>query len=105
MDTETLTLTSVSRVSIAKPGRYLGQLCKHFEHKLPATYAEHYETGRIEFSVGLCELEADEAQGILTMRVRAANEADLARLEDVVARHLVRFAFRETLELTWSREP
>ena len=62
-------------------------------------------TGRIEFSVGLCELKADEAQGVLTMRVRAANEADLNRLEDVVARHLVRFAFRETLDLAWSREP
>lgn len=103
MNSETLPLTSLSRVSIAKPRRYLGQLCKHFEHKLPVTYAEHYETGRIEFSVGICELEADEAQGILSMRVRAANEADLDRLEDVVARHLVRFAFRETLDLTWSR--
>ena len=105
MDIETLTVAAVSTVSIAKPRRYLGQLCKHFEHKLPASYAENYETGRIEFSVGLCELEADEAQGVLTMRVRAANEADLNRLEDVVARHLVRFAFRETLDLAWSREP
>ena len=104
MDTDTLTLTAVSTVSIAKPRRYLGQLCKHFEHKLPVTYAEDYHTGRIEFSVGLCELDADEAQGMLTMRVRAATEADLDRLEDVVARHLVRFAFRETLELTWSRD-
>jgi hypothetical protein len=103
MDSETLPFTSLSRVSIAKPRRYLGQLCKHFEHKLPATYAEHYETGRIEFSIGVCELEADEAQGVLTMRVRAASEGDLDRLEDVVARHLVRFAFRETLDLTWSR--
>ena len=103
MDTDTLTLTAVSTVSIAKPRRYLGQLCKHFEHKLPVSYAEHYETGRIEFSIGLCELTADEEQSVLTMRVRAANEADLDRLEDVVARHLVRFAFRETLELTWSR--
>jgi len=105
METESLTFTSVSRVSIAKPRRYLGQLCKHFEHKLPVTYAEDYHTGRIEFSVGLCELDADEAQGMLTMRVRAATEADLDRLQDVVARHLVRFAFRETLDLTWSREP
>ena len=104
MDTETLTLTAISLVSIAKPRRYLGQLCKHFEHKLPVTYAEQYETGRIEFPVGLCELQADETQGVLTLRVRAASEADLDRLEDVVARHLVRFAFRETLELTWSRE-
>ena len=97
------TLAAEARVPTKSARRYLGQLCKHFEHKLPATYAEHYESGRIEFSVGVCELEADDAQGVLTMRLHAAHEADLARLEDVVARHLVRFAFRETLDLTWSR--
>jgi len=104
MDTRTLPLSAVSRVTTKVPRRYLGQLCKHFQHKLPVTYAETYETGRIEFSVGVCELQADEAQGILEMRARATNEADLARLEDVVARHLIRFAFRETLDLTWSKE-
>jgi hypothetical protein len=25
------------------------------------------------------------------------------RLQDVIARHLLRFAFRETLEIDWSR--
>jgi hypothetical protein len=103
MDISSQPQSSVSKVSTAVPRRYLGQLCKHFQHKLPVTYAEHYETGRIEFSVGSCELEADEAQGVLTMHAYAANDADLSRLEDVVARHLVRFAFRETLDLTWAR--
>jgi len=104
MDTEALTLSSVSHVSTRVPRRYLGQLCKHFQHKLPVTYAESYETGRIEFSAGVCELQAADAEGILEMRTRAASDADLARLEDVVARHLVRFAFRESLDFNWTRE-
>jgi hypothetical protein len=103
MDITSQTLSSVATVLIATPRRYLGQLCKHFQHKLPVSYAEHYETGRIVFSVGSCKLEADESQGILTMHAHAANKADLSQLEDVLARHLVRFAFRETLDLTWTR--
>jgi hypothetical protein len=37
------------------------------------------------------------------MRVIASDEAALAKLEDVVARHLERFAFREKPEVRWTR--
>ena len=58
-------------------------------------------SGRIEFSAGPCELAADE--GMLRLRVSASDAAALAQLEDVVARHLVRFAFRDELTVTWTR--
>lgn len=91
--------SSEARVATAAPRRYLAQLCKHFEHKLPVVLAE--DRGRIEFSGGVCTLEAgDDA---LTMRLTAADEAALVRLEDVVARHLLRFAFREEPEVRWTR--
>ena len=91
--------SSEARVPTAVPRRYLAQLCKHFEHKLPVTLVE--DRGRIEFSGGVCALEAgDDA---LTMRLTAEDEAALARLEDVVARHLVRFAFREPPDVRWTR--
>lgn len=92
-------LSSEARVSTASPRRYLGQLCKHFEHKLPVTLAEDH--GRIEFPAGVCLLDADAEA--LVMRVTAGDEAALARLEDVVARHLQRFAFRDTPEVSWVR--
>jgi hypothetical protein len=41
---------------------------------------------------------------MLIMRVTAADEAALAALEDVVARHLVRFAFREGPEVRWTQQ-
>jgi hypothetical protein len=97
-------VTSEARVATdLSPRRYLGQLCKHFQHKLPVTFDEDFTHGRIEFSVGVCELEADEGQNLLIMQAKAGSDADLARLEDVVARHLVRFAFRQELTVAWQQ--
>jgi len=101
-DTASL-LTTTARVPLSAPRRYLGQLCKHFAHKITATWAEDYSTGRIEFGMGRCDLVADEEAGVLVMTATAANEEDLTRLEGVVARHLERFAFREPLTVTWTR--
>ena len=92
-------LSSEARVPTATPRRFLAQLCKHFQHKLPVVLAE--EHGQIEFQDGVCTLNADAET--LVMRVTAGNEASLARLEDVVARHLGRFAFRDKPEIFWQR--
>lgn len=92
-------LSSEARVATAAPGRYLAQLCKHFGHKLPVALDEG--RGRIEFPTGVCELDA--AGDTLVLRVTAGDEAALARLEDVVANHLGRFAFRDEPEVRWAR--
>jgi hypothetical protein len=91
--------TSRSRVATTVPRRYLGQLCKHFEHKLPVTLDA--ASGSIAFSAGLCSLSTET--DALVMQVDAADDEGLARLEDVVARHLLRFAFREPPEIVWTR--
>ena len=88
---------SVARVGTKLPARYLTQLCKHFEHKLPVTYDA--TTGTITFSSGVCALQAEE--GVLALSLSAADPAALAQLQDVVARHLVRFAFREEMHIVW----
>lgn len=94
-------LVSEARVATEVPRRYLGQLCKHFQHKLPVTLSE--TQGRLEFPMGVCTLDAQAAPATLLMCVTAEDEAALARLEDVVARHLERFAFREQLTVPWVR--
>lgn len=97
-------LSSEARVSIASPRRYLGQLCKHFGHKITATYDEDYKSGRIGFpDRGDCTLSADEAENLLVMRVTAASEPELAQLEGVIGRHLERFAFRDPVTVAWTR--
>jgi hypothetical protein len=92
-------LVSEASVPISAPSRYLGQLCKHFQHKVPVTLDEHH--GRIEFPAGRCELDAPAGAGTLHMRVVATDRSALAALEDVLTRHLVRFAFREKLDVDW----
>ena len=93
--------TSEARVATASARRYLGQLCKHFRHKLPVTLDE--TTGGIAFPMGRCDVAAED--GALVLRASATTAEDLAKLEDVVARHLVRFAFREELAIDWARAP
>lgn len=88
---------SVARVETERASIYLQQLCKHFAHRRPVTFTP--EQGRIEFDIGTCRLEA--ANGILTL-VADADDADrLAQLQDVVDKHLVRFAFRAPLKIEW----
>lgn len=90
-------LAATARVPTALPRRYMTQLCKHFEHRLPVTLDE--AGGRIEFDIGVCTLQT--STDAILMRVEAADAPGLKQLEDVVARHLVRFAFREPVAVDW----
>lgn len=90
--------TARSTLQTASASRYLQQLCKHFEHKLPVAFDPN--AGTIEFPFGLCALTADEAT--LTMVVTPSEPEMMDKLQDVVARHLVRFAFREELDVVWT---
>jgi len=93
------TIRSEARVATPRSARYLGQLCKHFAHRIPATFSGGY--GRIEFPAGICELEA--AGDVLVLRAIAADAPSLGQVEEVVARHLERFAFRDRPEISLSR--
>ena len=90
---------SVASIATDKASRYLQQLAKHFAHKLPVTFDP--QQGRISFSAGDCDMIADEGRLILTLT--SPDTESLVQLENVVERHLVRFAFREELTLDWQR--
>lgn len=77
--------------------RYMIQLCKHFQHKRPVTLED--QSGLISFTIGDCRLRADD--GMLTLSLEAADDAQMLQLQDVVARHLLRFAFREEMRIGW----
>jgi hypothetical protein len=99
---QAITLAS-SHASIHTPKAqgYLIQLCKHFAHKIPATFAEN--RGRIEFGAGVRDLDADNP-AVLVATVTTGDETQLATLEDVVERHLRRFAFKDELSVQWVRD-
>jgi uncharacterized protein len=94
-----LTVQSKAEVATPEASRYLEQLCKHFRHKLPVTFDER--SGQIEFSFGECHLDADEDGGVLKLSLSAPSTRQIEELQDVVARHLLRFAFRDSLTVQW----
>jgi hypothetical protein len=88
---------SIAEVATPEAPRYLQQLCKHFGHKLPVTFDER--SGRITFSIGECRLHADEAT--IRLSLSAPDAHRMGELQDVVARHLLRFAFRDPPKIEW----
>ncbi len=88
---------SVAYITTPNASKYLQQLCKHFAHKPPVTFDER--SGQVTFTIGECDLSAEA--GALKISLTAADNERMAQLRDVVARHLVRFAFREELIFNW----
>ncbi|MBF9029210.1 DUF2218 domain-containing protein [Rhodobacterales bacterium HKCCE3408] len=86
-------MKSTVSVETPKASGYLQQLAKHFGHKRPVTFDA--ASGRIEFDGFTADLAADSAA--LTMTVTADTTDQVARGQDVLWRHLERFAFREDL--------
>lgn len=89
---------SIAAVRTEHASRYLQQLCKHFAHKLPVTFDP--QSGQIEFSIGICRLRASGET--LTLDLVAGEAGEMPQLQDVVMRHLVRFAFSEALAIEWT---
>jgi hypothetical protein len=94
-----MSLTSHAEVPTEKPHDYIIRLCKHFAHKIPATYDD--TSGVIEFDMGVCRLKARD--DTLFLEVEGADAEAIERLEGVVTRHLARFAWKEEPVIDWVR--
>lgn len=92
-----------------KAGRYIQQLCKHWEHNLKVDHADG--VGKIVFprdargadwpGDALVTLEAKD--GGIAIRIDASADGQLEGLKGAVERHIDRFAFREEgLRYEWS---
>jgi len=90
-------MKTLSHFKTAKAARYLGTLCKHFGHKVPAGFDE--TSGWVDLPFARCDMTADAAG--LTLSVEADTQQDLDRATRVIGSHLERFAFRETPDLIW----
>jgi hypothetical protein len=85
-------------VPTAHASRYLQQLCKHWSHKFAVTFDAH--SGQVPLPMGPVDLAAGDMALIVSCEV--AEGGDLARMQQVVAEHLNRFAHREgELEFHW----
>src|SRR3954453_19751594 len=91
---EDLMPTSHAIIPPAAASRYLQQLCKHWTHKFAVEFTP--EHGTIPFDeTRRCTLYASPER--LALRIDAADDATVERMQGVVIEHLMRFAFREDL--------
>jgi hypothetical protein len=92
---------SHATVPTASASRYLQQLCKHWSHKFAVEFTPQH--GTIPFdATRTCTLDA--CADTLALRLEAADDATLERMQGVVIKHLKRFAFREDLgDVQWAK--
>ncbi|MCA0356802.1 MAG: DUF2218 domain-containing protein [Proteobacteria bacterium] len=93
-------MESHARVATEKAARYMIQLAKHWSHKFEVRYDD--TSAYFPLPLGTCRMSAHRDG--LDITVEAADLEALSALEDVVAKHLDRFAFREgELKYGWTR--
>ncbi|MEU6252749.1 DUF2218 domain-containing protein [Streptomyces sp. NPDC047043] len=92
---------SEARVATDRPHRYAKQLASHLGRRSETSWDEEKGEGGIVFQNGAGTLTATEGALLLTVETDADN---LALLEDVVGRHLVRFGTKDELVVEWHRD-
>lgn len=89
--------SAAARIAIATPPRYLIRLAKHFEHRVAVQRNER--SANVAFPQAPCALLADDTH--LHIRIDAVDNDTLARLQEVVTRHLKQVASQETFDIEW----
>lgn len=84
-----------------RPERYGKQLVTHLSRRHGGQWSAESGSGWIELGSGRASVTAGE--GELLLHITAPPD-ELEQLEDVLARHLVRFGERDRLVVTWKRD-
>ncbi len=90
-------IAATSTVHTPHASKYLQQLCKHFAHKVTVEYDAR--KGRADLPPGPCAMTAED--GSLSFHCRAKDEQGLQVMQAIIQSHLVKFAWREDLVMTW----
>lgn len=90
-------MRTAALVRTPEPDALALRMRKHFAHKIPVEVEG--AVSRVRLSAGEFELEAYE--DALALRVSAPDEDGLARLREVVASHLARFARADEVAVVW----
>lgn len=91
---------SIGEIQTPLAASYLKRLCKHFSQEIPVEYGE--TEGIAHFPFGQCRLQA-EAQ-VLSFHCQAEDATALARLQEVIAKHVVMFTHRNPMTVTWRNQ-
>jgi hypothetical protein len=91
--------TSSAHVPTDAAPRYAKQLVAHLGRKVPVEDVDGGRRLAFEFGSGIVRAGADA----VVLEATAADAETLARVEDVLGRHLERFGQRNELVVTWRR--
>lgn len=94
-----MVIQSHTKIHTKEGSAYIRKLCRHFVHKIPASYTE--SDGRAELPGCVCLMHADTDTLVFTITGGSAEE--VMKGEDIITRHLLKFAFREQLEVFWNQ--
>ena len=90
-------LTARADVATDSPERYAKQLVAHLGRKV--AFSTDGATSSARFGAGTGRVVVGD--GVLTLLAEAPDAEALARVEDVLGRHLERFGQRNELVVTW----
>lgn len=109
--------SAAARIDTDRPSQYLVHLCRHATKMSHTTGRLHGHAGEerpeirdvtwtdsdgtLSMSWGTCILHAED--GTLTVHVEADDDADLKRVQDIIAGDLQRFGRRDQLRVDWTR--
>jgi hypothetical protein len=94
------TISSRADVVTATPARYAKQLVSHLGRRLEWVTDGATSTAAVGTATGQIVV----GDGVLTLLASGPDEEGVARAEDVLGRHLVRFGQRNELTVTWIRD-
>ncbi len=94
-------MISKAIIDTEQGSNYIGKLCRHFRHKIETSYSEN--SGKAIFPKGVCEMNATPQQ--LVFEIDAPDLETVEKIQGVIDRHLIKFAFRESLTITWVNNP
>jgi hypothetical protein len=96
----TAPLAARADVPTDAPERYAKQLVSHLGRKVEWSTDGPVSTAGIAGGTGTVEV----GDGVLILRAEAADTESLARVQDVLGRHLERFGQRNELVVTWASD-
>lgn len=103
-----MAISATASVPTAHAGKYLQQLCKHWQHNLAVEFSSVHGTVTFPKDARGADWPGDgvatfdAGADALAIRIDASASGQLEALKGAVARHLDRFAFREApLSFDW----
>jgi hypothetical protein len=93
-----MSLTARADVPTDSPARYAKQLVSHLGRRVAFATEGPSSTARIADGTGTIVV----GDGVLTLIASATDAETLARVQDVLGRHLERFGQRNELVVTWA---